>query len=527
MKGRVAYSGFLVLLAAVSVADGQVGGRLGRGTRPVSSTRSGRSGLIRSPNPIDTSTNLVITGNVGGGRHFRGVIPYRAPTDFGAAIPSSSLDSFLRRASGSGIGQYGSTYEPFYSPTRTVTTMRPGISGAAGPSLADVSVGGQRGYVSGLLPSEVLRYGGGGAVPVRRLEGQYSYFGTGRALGLPMSMGRGRVERMIASEADGHQRDWMLTAEQRRLRSEQLREVLDGLGEGAAEIGRGTSKAEKSLGETERERGKEGIGLRVEPTQTQTDAEKETAESSFFGMAGPKSKFDVYEQMKWQLFALEKGVESPAAGRVQEADDDEKELSKEADEGEEGTGRQRRPETKSPVDGLSGAELAARAKSILGPHETFASYSEDKFNEHVRAAERYLKEGKYYRAADAYTLASIYKPDDPLAYAGKSHALFAAGEYMSSALFLSRALEIFPEYARFKVDIEAMVGERDKLENRIFDVEERLAKVDAPELHFLLAYVYHQMGRADRAREEISAAYEKMPDSPAVVTLKEAIETRR
>ena len=104
MKGRVVYIAFVVFLAAVSAVDGQVGGRLGRGTTPVSSTRSGRSGLIRSPNPIDTSTNLVITGNVGGGRHFRGVVPYRATTDFGAVNPSSSLDSFLRRASGSGIG---------------------------------------------------------------------------------------------------------------------------------------------------------------------------------------------------------------------------------------------------------------------------------------------------------------------------------------------------------------------------------------------------------------------------------------
>lgn len=523
MKGRVVYIAFLVFLAAVSAADGQVGGRLGRGTRPVSSTRSGRSGLIRSPNPIDTSTNLVITGNVGGGRHFRGVVPYRATTDFGAVNPSSSLDSFLRRASGSGIGQYSSTYQPFYSPTRTVTTTRPGISGAAGPSLTDVSIKGQRGYVSGLLPSEVLQYGGGGAVPVRRLEGMYSYFGADRAMGLPTSMGRGRVERMIASEADRYQRDWMLTAEQRRLRAEQLREVLEEVEEGAAEIGRGTSKAEKSLAETEKDRGKEGIGLRIEPKHTKTDAKEEKAESRLFDTAGPLKKFDVYEQMKWQVFALEKGVES-AAGRVQEAGEGEKELSKEDSEGEEGTGRQRRPETKSPVDGLSGAELAARAKSILGPHETFASYSEDKFNEHVRAAEWYLKEGKYYRAADAYTLASIYKPDDPLAYAGKSHALFAAGEYMSSALFLARALEIFPEYARFKVDIEAMVGDRDVLENRIADVEERLARVDAPELHFLLAYVYHQMGRADQARQEISAAYEKMPDSPAVVALREAIK---
>jgi tetratricopeptide (TPR) repeat protein len=523
MKCRVAYSGFLVLLAAVSVVDGQVGGRLGRGTRPVSSTRSGRSGLIRSPNPIDTSTNLVITGNVGGGRHFRGVVPYRAPTDFGALTPSSSLDSFLRRASGSGIGQYSSTYQPFYSATRTVTTMRPGISGAAGPSLADVSAKGQRGYVSGPLPSEVLQYGGGGAVPARRLEGMYSYFGADRAMGRPTSMGRGRVERMIASEADRYQRDWMLTAEQRRLQAEQLRGVLKEVEE-AAKIGRVTSIAQKSLAETEKEGGKEGAGLRIEPTQTKTDAEKETAESPFFAMTGPKGKLDVYEQMKWQVFALERSVESPAAGKSQEAGEGDKELSKEATEGEERTGRQRRSETKSPVERLSGAELAARAKSILGPHETFASYSEDKFNEHVRAAERYLKEGKYYRAADAYTLASIYKPDDPLAYAGKSHALFAAGEYMSSALFLARALEIFPEYARFKVDIEAMLGDRDVLEGRIADVRERLVSVDAPELHFLLAYVYHQMGRADWAKAEISAAYEKMPDSAAVVTLKEAIE---
>ncbi|GAI11990.1 unnamed protein product, partial [marine sediment metagenome] len=107
-------------------------------------------------------------------------------------------------------------------------------------------------------------------------------------------------------------------------------------------------------------------------------------------------------------------------------------------------------------------DVSAKAREILGEHKTFASFAEDKFNRHMRAAEEYLKRGRYYRAADAYTLAAIYKPDDPLAYAGKSHALFAAGEYMSSALFLSRALEIFPEYAQFKIDLVAMVGDKDK-----------------------------------------------------------------
>jgi tetratricopeptide (TPR) repeat protein len=174
---------------------------------------------------------------------------------------------------------------------------------------------------------------------------------------------------------------------------------------------------------------------------------------------------------------------------------------------------------------LSGADLSAKARSIMGEHKTFASYSEDKFNQHMRAAEQYLKEGKYYQAADTYTLASIYKSDDPLAYAGKSHALFAAGGYMSSALFLSRALEIFPEYARFKIDLVAMVGDRDKVESRIVDIEQWLEKSGSGELQFLLGYVYYQVGRAGEAKKAIDAAYEKMPEAPAVKTLKKAIDS--
>jgi tetratricopeptide (TPR) repeat protein len=175
----------------------------------------------------------------------------------------------------------------------------------------------------------------------------------------------------------------------------------------------------------------------------------------------------------------------------------------------------------------SGAErrtdVSAKAREILGEHKTFASFAEDKFNRHMRAAEEYLKRGRYYRAADAYTLASIYKPDDPLAYAGKSHALFAAGEYMSSALFLTRALEIFPEYAQFKIDLVAMVGDKDKLESRIANIEKWLDESDAAELQFLLGYIYYQMGRQAEAGEMINAAFEKMPESPAVAALKKAI----
>jgi hypothetical protein len=72
-----------------------------------------------------------------------------------------------------------------------------------------------------------------------------------------------------------------------------------------------------------------------------------------------------------------------------------------------------------------------------------------------------------------------------------------------------------------------MVGSRDKIESRIVDVEQWLEESDAPELRFLLAYVYYQLNRLGRAKGAIDAAYEKMPESPAVVTLKKAIDESR
>jgi tetratricopeptide (TPR) repeat protein len=139
-------------------------------------------------------------------------------------------------------------------------------------------------------------------------------------------------------------------------------------------------------------------------------------------------------------------------------------------------------------------------------------------------------------------MASVYDAESPLAYAGKSHALLAAGEYMSSSLFLSRAVEMFSDYVGrlkaggaetagaelnlFKLFAPSlMVIGRDKLESRAADVEQWQQKSDSAELQFLLSYVYYQMGRPERAREAIKRASEKMPDSRAVSVLKKAIES--
>ncbi len=202
----------------------------------------------------------------------------------------------------------------------------------------------------------------------------------------------------------------------------------------------------------------------------------------------------------------------------------EKRLPEAAEKGEVSEAKKGEVKGGSGLQDMSREEMAQRAKRILGKHKTFASYAENNFNKHIRAGEKYLKEGKYYRAADAYTLASVYKPSDPLALAGKSHALLAAGEYMSSALFLSRAIEIFPEYVFVKLDIEIMIGDRDNLESRIADIKRWAERSNSGELEFLLGYVYYQMDRLIWARRAIDSAYEKMPNSMAVAVLKKAIE---
>jgi tetratricopeptide (TPR) repeat protein len=194
----------------------------------------------------------------------------------------------------------------------------------------------------------------------------------------------------------------------------------------------------------------------------------------------------------------------------------------------------------SPLDELnklSQADISAKAKRIRGPHTSPESFSEAKFNQHIQAAQGHLKAGRYYAAADSFALASIYKLDPgetgsdtaqagglALCFAGRGHALFAAGEYISSALFLSRALKIAPEYARTKIDLAGMLGGENKLESRIADIKDWLGRSSSGQLEFLLGYVYYRTGRLGQAKQAIDSAYTKMPQSSAVIAVKKAID---
>jgi len=511
------------------VENPMIGNPVGSGRVPPS---SGRSGLFRSPNPIDRSGNLVITGNVAGDRHFRGAVPYRATTDFGAAIGSSSLDSFLRRSASSGdFGTLSGRYTPYYSPSGTVTTTRPGRPGVFRPATTRI--------VGRAADGFALR--AGSAIKLGKEQALSGWDTTVSGIKIqPMRFTPQQLEQLILDGVATYAQAKKIADEQNLAQMERLRQDIKQLGHRAPQLKRSLISRDDSLRPlTKLERSADVL----HPLKLQKPKEQADEEGAQPG---------VYEQMKRRIDELQKGLEQlPKAEKPEEADTGEKKpgaeefetlklgirISKSQEIGTRESSRRKRTSLDAlsrttrgnkhlvTTPELSGVDVSAGAKAILGPHKTFASFSSDKFNQHMRAGEMYLKQGRYYRAADSFTLASIYKPDDPLCYAGRSHALFAAGEYMSSALFLSRALEIFPEYARFKIDLVAMVGDRDKLESRIVDVKQWLQISDAPELQFLLGYVYYQMGRLQRAKEAIDAAYEKLPDSPAVIALKKAIDS--
>jgi tetratricopeptide (TPR) repeat protein len=529
-----------------------------------------RSGLFPSRNPINTTGNQVITGNVASGKHFQGVVPYNATSDFAGITNSTTLDSFLRRsASSGGIVNPLGRYNPYYSPSGTVTTTRPGLRSVVRPPTSQITGRGGEGFAVPAVPRDQTLARAEMSTPIIK------YW--------PMRFRPQHLEKLILDGTLTYAEAKRLVDEQNLAQMERLKQDMGQLQHRAPPLRQSLIVRDESLrpfskleqdadtlqpakllkikeqprkdrqwdltGDVERYSSdnwrKEHLpakgGLRDLRTQGQAE-EVGKANKDVSGL-------DVYERMKQEIESMKTGYSIPDTPPMGVLWRDSKETPNiEGEEPKEKTPSEilinqmqmalaeeeeidefeaellRQATNIKPREELTGIALSVRAKSILGEHKTFASYSEDNFNQHMWAAEQYLKEGKYYRAADTYTLASIYKRDDPLAYAGKSHALFAAGGYMSSALFLSRALEIFPEYARFKIDIVAMVGDRDKVESRIADIEEWLEKSDSAELQFLLGYVYYQIGRAGEAKKAIDAAYEKMPEAPAVIALKKAID---
>lgn len=398
--------------------------------------------------------NLIVTGNVSGNKHFRGIIPYRSVTEFGADLGSDDLNSFIRRSvSQPYYDKAPPRTQPYFLPSRTVTSMQRHGQDGLSPPIIEPSV-----------PSRI---------PILPLPEEEPIYRRER----PLSLGADELERMI---------DLQLQI----MKEQEAEEVL--------------SEEDKKLnyfGEVE---------IKKSDLTEQKDTEKVTPQEP-----------DMPADMEQQDIEQAEPLESPKDIDRQDEESKDQELEQVEDAQEE---KEDKYSLKVPKKEELPEPDHTKAKKIRGPYKDFKGLANAKFNEYIQAAAKFFKQGKYYRAADAYILAGVWSGEHPRPLIGGGHALFAAGEYMSSSYFIQRAITLDPEYASKKFDLRSLLFNLDMIENRLLEAMTWQQKNGSGELAFLLAYIFHQLDDIIRAQAFINLAIEKMPDNKAVKILKQVIE---
>ena len=579
MKKQIFLITVMILLSSQLGVDGAIDNPAGIATVPQSSIRSG---LIRSPNPIDRSGNLIITGNIGDGKHFRGVVPYSATSEFTGPLGSSSLDSFLRQsASSQDFGRYTGTSRPYFSRSRTVTTTTAGQSGIVSSPVASISTGAVRRdttnslyrdetFASGRL-SDVQNLTADSGLKLRPVSEQeklalanldiYSQ-SNNLADTLRLTRVQGIAKGLLQEEARNYTGDKSLivevpeiSAREESLRQEQRlidlrisnQRMVEDLARRIAKIKEGEELAESRV---VKDHGDEEVFMQLDGTEAIRKAMPESGDIP--SLVEPGSRVSETSPVREK----EQSATETAIGNVSEGslsalgrrvdvqtgrlDLDSYDLlrlqSNILEEHAGGSTDVYGPERFS-VGSTSAAKKATRdygegADTLSGYRERFSRFSKDRIHQQLKNGDGHLKHGEYYRAADKYTLASVYTGDNPLVWAGKGHALFAAGEYMSSVLFVTRAIESLSVASSSDgvtgigyFNSNFLLVDRDVIESRIADITKWLEESDVGELHFLLGYAYYQIARFDEAESAVVKAQEKMPESAAVLLLKKAIES--
>jgi len=175
------------------------------------------------------------------------------------------------------------------------------------------------------------------------------------------------------------------------------------------------------------------------------------------------------------------------------------------------------------TQGYNAGNISSRGQQN---NSSFSTYSHSQFDKYYNTAQNQLLRGNYLEAADSFTLASLYEPDNANCYAGHGHALFAAGQFVSSALYIIRAIELNPEYVQANIDLVPSIGNRNVVDMRTSELEQLLKKAPASGLQILTAYVYYRTGKLANAKQIINAVYQEMPNSRAAVALKLAIDSK-
>jgi hypothetical protein len=178
------------------------------------------------------------------------------------------------------------------------------------------------------------------------------------------------------------------------------------------------------------------------------------------------------------------------------------------------------------VDQLS--KSAKWARDVLeDPVKTFVGKYENQLNQYLAAGEEALHAGEYYRAAKLFDLAATVDPQNPLPFLHRGHALAAAGDYVSAVSSLERGIRLFPHIAAFRVDLIALVGNRDIFDVRRADLESRLSQGEQYDLRFLLGYLEFYSGLNEEGLKNLKSAGQAAPPDSPITTFADLLSGTR
>jgi len=540
-------------------ASSSVPNPIGPATVPPSSYQSG---AVRTPGAASDTGNLIVTGNVSGAKQFRAPVPYQSPTRFQGTLGSTSLDSFLRvSAAPPEAGRYSRGYGAFYSPTGTVAKIGAGQAADSVPLM----------QAAAMNSAQVVQAQVSAAAPVKdwRMWEQLgsrsvSGFSSQRWKALSPGPGPASADRRVSPP----QRETVISEDTfRQLESAQANRpaseptltttgrvqgqtardgtdiphtggLFDSPGVAASRpqaLAMGSRNSGKAIADGRWEMSDWGLetedgGLGIADSgfapsaRFNPESEIRNRQSSTTRKGGNGVRGTPYSSHSSGITWVESSSDGPSLSRADASSADRVSALLERLRATSGS--------RNIVPGVTEENEKGKGENsaqpllgdrILQKYKDPESFSANDYERHMQAARSYVRAGRYYRAAESFTLASGYQPSNALAYLGKSIALFAAGEYVSSSLCLARALELNPQSALTQARIVNAAGGPERFDQRLADLEQCLKESNAPQLQFLLAYVYHHSGRSQEAAIAIKAAQKGLPSSVAVDILKAAI----
>ncbi|MHC4981834.1 MAG: hypothetical protein ACYTF6_01535 [Planctomycetota bacterium] len=482
--GLVLIAAGLTLLVGFPHAPAQV--TQIQGGRALDANYGVGTGGVNTARPTSSfDSQLYITGQVTGLSRFRGRVGYAAPEELRSNIPSSALDSFRRQSVGleEAIGSEVYRPSPYYGRTTTVLSVPKIIAGGSAPGTSMP----RRTTLTAPVARRLYLTATADYASIAVLRPQHMILATPLVRShesFLRGLGGASVLMPAAGEVELYRPPGRLTPG--RLQEQQS--TVGGAGESAerqdqVDLGVDNLVKNRFPGISEQEMPAEpGPGAAREATGRTPWLEPD----KIVGEPGYGWDQDVFLDVLIRINQLRawrqltSGVSAPA-GPIS--------AGLKTSEGD----RERLVEIVG--KGLVIKGLAGKDRNIL--------------NAQLAAAGKKLKAGKFYDAAAACEAAIEIAPTNPLPCIGAALSLFAAGEPYSAALYLSRAMELFPPIMEIKVDLSKILGTQLKVwETRMLALDKSIelsGRETEPMLRFLAAYANYQLGMTEKAKAHAAA----------------------